>query len=561
MKKFEHIFQAFIVLVIIIFINLLAQYFHSSLDLTEDKKYTLGSPTLDLLNQVDDRMYVEVFLEGKFPAGIKRLQTAAKEILRRFSVETNGYVDYEFKDPYDADKKTIEAFKKQMTERGATPLRLVLPGQDELAEKRIYPYAIFHYGERETVVNIMEPDIPGVPREVILNNAAAQLEYKFSSAVAKLFSKNKPKIAITIGHNEASKKSTTDLEVHLRKFYDTGRIHLDSITKIDADIDLVFIIRPTKTFTDRDKFILDQYIMHGGKVIFLIDRIQASLDGISATPDYIPQPIDPGLDDLLFKYGVRINPTLLLDLECSRIPLVVSMQGDKPLMDLKPWFYFPIVVGHPEHPVTTGLDRIDFRFASTIDTLRTKTDIEKEIILTSSKYSRTQTYPMRMSFDIIKTGSDPSKFNKQHLTLGVILSGSFPSLYENRVSAAMLEMLNNIHQSYKPLSTDTKIAVISDADIALNDVDQRTGRVGRLGFNKFERRQYANPEFLMNLTEYLLDDKHILDSRSKKLKLRLLDGEKAKNTLKWRLINIVIPIFLLMLFGILYQLIRKKRYA
>ncbi len=561
MKKFEHIIQAIIVLALVVIANIIAQYVHASFDMTEDKQFTLGRATLDLLEQVDDRIYVEVFLEGEFPAGIKRLQTATRDILRRFGVETGGYLDFEFKDPKAGDEKSFEAFKERMVERGATPLRLLMPGQDEMAAKTIYPYAIFHYSDREHVVNLMEADIPGVPREVILNNAAAQLEYKFASAIAHLYQDQKPKIAITIGHGEASKKSTTDLEVRLRKFYDTGRIYLDSVTQVSPEIDLLMIIRPTEKMSDRSKFLIDQYIMQGGKVLFLIDRINPSLDEITPLPDYIPPSIDPNLDDLFFKYGVRVNPTLLLDLECSRIPMIVSMQGDKPLMELKPWFYFPIVVGNPEHPVTAGLDRIEMKFASTLDTIRTKTPIKKEIILSSSAYSRTQTYPMRLGFEIIKTATDPTKYNKKHLTLGVVLSGIFPSLYEHRVSKRMMDMLNQIGQGFKSKSEFTKIAVISDGDLAMNEIDLRTGKPGLLGYNRFERRHYANPDFLLNLVEYMLDENNILESRTKKLKLRLLDAGKAAQKTKWRLINIALPLLLLALFGIAYQWVRRRRYS
>ncbi len=561
MEKLEHIIQAVIVLVIIIFINILGRYFYGSIDLTEDKRFTLGEPTTQLLDDVDDRIYVEVFLEGEFPAGIKRLQTATQEMLRRFSLETNGYLDFEFKNPLDGDPKSNQSFERQMIERGASPLRLVMPGQDEISEKKIYPYAIFHHGTRESIVNLMEPDVPGVPREVILNNAAAQLEYKFSSAIAQLYQKDKSKIAITIGNGEASKKHTTDLEVRLRKFYATGRLHLDSVTQVDPDIDLLMLIRPTKGLSDRSKFLIDQYIMNGGKVIFMIDRIDAQLDDVTPKPDYIPPIVDPNLDDLLFRYGIRINPTLLMDLECSRIPMIVSMQGDKPLMDLKPWFYFPIVVGNPEHPVTAGLDRIDMRFVSTMDTIRTKTAIKKEIILSSSDYSRTQTYPMRLGFEIIRTGTDPSKFNKKNLILGTVLSGVFSSLYDHRVSSTMMQMLERIGQGFKSISPATKIAVISDGNIAMNEVDQRTGKTGRLGYNRFERRQYANADFLLNLVEYMLDEKNLLESRTKKLKLRLLDRADAQNKLKWRLINIALPLLMLTIFGILYQWVRRKRFA
>lgn len=559
--KTGYVIQALIVMSILILINIIAQYYYGSIDMTEDRRYTISPPTVDLLNEVDEVVYVEVLLEGKFPAGIKRLQTAAKETLRSFNSESGGLIEYEFKDPLQGSDEDKYKLVSSLKERGVTPIMLKMPDDNKYVEEIIYPFAIFHFATKQVVVNLMEPDAPGVPREVILNNSTSLLEYKFASAIQKLLKTERGDIIITEGHGEASRAETTDLEVELRKFHNTARVNLDSVTQINPKIELVYMIRPTRPLSERAKFVIDQYIMKGGKMIFLLDRIDVKMNEITSLPQYVPEELDLNLDDLLFKYGARLKPNLLLDLECSAIPIRVGEQGDKPKIELRPWFYHPKIESRAEHPITNGLGRLSFKFTSTLDTIKTKTDVKKTVLLGSSDYSRTQTYPMRLGFELMKLRRDPDKFNKSGLPVALLLEGKFPSLYENRVKEGMHKGLRDIGQTFQNISPETKLAVIADGDLAINSFDLQTGEPRDFAYNSYDRLHYANKDFLLNLTEYMLDDDNILESRSKKIKLRMLDQEKALDKNKWRLINIGFPLALLFSFGVLYQIVRKRRYT
>lgn len=548
---------------IILFVNILANSFYTHFDLTEEKRFTLTRPTRELLKGLKDRVYVRILLEGEFPAGFKRLQTATREMLDDFR-SVSSYIDYQFENPNQGSTDEINARRQALMDEGIAPINLRVSEQGERKQQLIYPVAVFHFGSRKIPVNLLENQSPGLMPDVVVNNSVSLLEYKFANAIKKLLSPHRPIILFTRGHGELDELQTADLEQSLSPFYETGRITLDSSVQIKPDAcALLIVAKPTREFSERDKFKIDQYIMQGGKVLWLVDRLNASLDSLRTVPRFVPTDYPLNLEDMLFKYGVRLQPDLVLDMECSKIKLVVGQIGNAPQFDVFPWYYHPAVLPAGRHPVVKNLDRVDMHFCSSIDTIRTKTSVNKTILLRSSKYSRLQFSPIDLNFEILKYPPDPDIFNKGPQNLGVLLEGIFPSNYENRVSEEMMAGLKQIGVEFRASSIPTRMIVISDGDVAANFVRNREQKEWfPLGFNNFENATYANKELMLNAVEYLMDASGVIEARSKEVKLRLLDTVKARDEqTMWQAINLGAPLVFLGLFGAVFFWLRKRRYA
>ncbi|MBK6932493.1 MAG: gliding motility-associated ABC transporter substrate-binding protein GldG [Saprospirales bacterium] len=548
---------------IILFVNILANSFYAHLDLTEEKRFTLTKPTRKLLEALDDRIYVQVLLEGSFPAGFKRLQTATREMLDDFRSVT-GYIDYQFEDPLQGSTEEIKARQKALLEDGIAPVNLRVNEQGESSQQLIYPVAVFHFGNREVAVNLLENQSPTLMPDEVVNNSVSLLEYKFANAIKKLQAQARPAILFTRGHGELAALQTTDLERSLHQFYDTDRITLDSVLRLEPEkCALLIIAKPQGGFSERDKFKVDQFIMQGGKVLWLIDRLNADLDSLRRAGRFVPSDYPLNLEDMLFKYGVRIQPDLVLDMESSKIPLQVGVVGNAPQFQLFDWPYHPTVLPVGRHPVVKNLDRVELKFCSSIDTIRTKTPVTKTALLQSSRYSRLQFSPVDLNFEILRAAPRPEHFSKGPQTVGVLLEGIFSSNFENRVSEAMLEGLKQAGLNFRNTSAPTRMMVISDGDVAANFIrDSEKKEWLPLGFNRFENITYANKELMLNVVEYLIDATGVIEARTKEVKLRLLDTVRAREEKTfWQALNLGLPLLFLGIFGAVFMWRRKRRYA
>ncbi len=562
-KRSQSLLQFGLFCGIVLFINILANVFYAHFDLTEEKRFTLTEPTRELLRGLKDQVYVQILLEGEFPAGFKRLQTATREMLDDFRSES-GYLDYQFDDPALGSIEDVNARRKALAEQGIAPVNLRVADQGETTQKLIYPVAIFRFGSRQVVVKLLENESGNLSPDEVINNSVSLLEYKFANAIKKILSPARPVILFTKGHDELDDLQLADFDQTLRAFYDTDRILLDSVVQIKPeDCALMVIAKPRSTFSEKDKFKIDQYIMQGGRVLWLIDRMNADLDSMRVTGRFVPTDYPLNIEDMLFKYGIRIQPDLILDLECTKIRLVVGQVGNAPQFDLFPWYFHLAVRPTGTHPVVKNLDRVDLRFCSSIDTIRTKTLVKKTPLLTSSRYSRLQFSPVDLNFEILKYDPDPGKFNKGLQNVGVLLEGAFPSNYENRVSEEMMSGMKQLGMDFKPVSVPTRMLVISDGDVAANFILNRAEKQWfPLGFNQNDNTTYANKDLLINAVEYLIDPNGVIEARSKEVKLRLLDNVRAKEekTL-WQVLNIATPLLLLGLFAWVFNWRRKRRYA
>jgi len=573
-KRIQSFIQLALLAGSLVFINVLGNYFYTNFDLTEEKRYTLTDASQELLNGLDDVVYIQVLLDGEFPAGFKRLQRSVREMLEDFRSES-GYIEYEFVNPNEGTVDMINARREQLSKEGIVPVNLRVKSTEGTEEKQIYPWVIITYKGRQQAVSILESQTPGFGNdEVVLNNSIALLEYKFANAIQKLKINIKKRILFTKGHGELEPIQVRDFERALREDYDTGHLPLDSVGLIDVeDVAAVIVAKPRIPFSENDKFKLDQYVMSGGKILWLVDRLNVNVDSIGTRGRYVPSEYNLNLADLWFKYGFRLNPDLVLDLQNSPIPMVVGYQGDRPQLDLFPYFYHPVVTPQNNHPIVKGVGPVNLFFPSMVDTSvlvkipATDTSavmnnpVEKTVLLASSEYSRLQFNPVTLDFEILRVDPVEEEFDEPNLPMAVLLEGIFPSFFANRMTADKLAVMERQGIPFRSRSVPTGMLVVSDGDVIKNLVGENE-TFSVLGRNRYNQITYANKDFLLNAVEYLLDESGVIAARGKNVELRLLDTVRAKaERTKWQLINIVFPLVFLALFGLAFNYIRRRRYA
>ena len=565
MKNIENYIKLIIIAAILIVINIIAGYVHGYIDLTEEKRFTLAESTTNLLYEVDDRIIIKVMLEGKFPASFKRLQQATREMVDEFRDE-NSDIEYVFEDPTDGDIDDVNNRIRSLAEIGIVGRSLTYFEGKEKVQKMVFPYAIVQYGDKEVIVNLLETASGFEDEESMLNKSVSLLEYKLANAIQKITAKKQGNIVFTTGQGELEPKYRANLKNELSRFYNVGDLPLDSITAIGKEADLVIIARPTKEFNLKNQFKLDQYVMNGGKIIWLIDKTDAHLDSIQKHKFYVPQEYPLGLDEMWFKYGARIQTNFVLDLQSTAIPQVIGQSGGRPQTQLFPWFYHPLVAPASTHPIVKNLDRVNMYWPSTIDTIQTKTHVQKTVLLASSQYSRYQVNPVRLNFEILKVEPDQSKFNKGRQPVAVMLEGQFPSLFENRVDESFKQTLQSINQPFRAVSVPTKQLIVSDSDFAANWFNERTQETYPMGYNPFlpqgQNIFQGNQDFMVNTIEYMISEGGVLEARNREVKLRLLNGPKVREEkTMWQLINIGLPLLFIILFGLVYNYLRKRKYS
>lgn len=536
-----------------------------SLDLTEDKRHTITKESRDLVGNVPDNIYVKILFTGKFPAAFTRLKKTAIETLTSFN-RINKKIIFEEVDPLRGDPELVKSNQESLGQDGIVPTRLTVYNGSEQEQKIVYPYALFYFGERMIPVNLLENMDPNISEDEVLNRSASLLEYKFANAIQKLQMNKNPVVVFTRGHGELPLLNTADLERSLRPVYSTGRLTLDSVVQISPEIDVLIVAKPQNAFSNRDNFLVDQYIMNGGKVLWFIDPLLVNTDTVNASNrqkiDFLPLPYDLNLDELLFKYGCRIQPNIVLDYECSTIPLLAGFSNNTPQFEPRFWYYHPLVVPATDHPVVKNLDRISLFYPATLDTVRTKTEVKKTILLASSAHSRTQMSPSPINFELIRSLEKPEQFNRESQPLGLLLEGVFPSAFENRVTGAFQATLSQIGQRFQAESKPTRMIIFSDGDLIANAVSSR-GEPAPLGYNIYEQKTYpSNKNLVLNSIEYLIDEHQIMQARNKELRLRLLDTARvSQGANRWRWFNIMFPVVLLFLLALGFNYRRKRQYA
>ncbi len=556
------ILQTIIIAVIILLLNVISQRFYSFLDLTEDKRFTLTSSTEKLLNEVDDVILIDILLEGELPSGYKRLRNRTEEVLKQFR-SVNGRVEFTFRDPSAGTPKEANLVRENLAKDGIFPGNLIVMEDDKKVEKLIYPYAIVKYGARRIPINLLEPQLKGENPEIMLNKSENTIEYKLAKTIKTLISKGLPRVLFTAGNGELVPSQTATFETGMKSTITTERIDLDTTYYIPDDIEALIVASPTVPLKDRTKFMIDQYIMGGGKVIWIVESLDVNVDSINVNGVYIPRPTNLGLDDMFFKYGVRLKQDLILDKVNSKIPQVIGKLGNKSQQELFPWVYYPLLESSNQHPIVNNIDRVYSNFPSTIESLSGRNELTHTTLLTSSRNSRFQAYPMRLSFETLKVEQRDEVYNKKHLPAAVLVEGQFESFYKNRVGEGMLQGLKDLNREFIEKSPPTSQVFITDAEIFKNLYDAASNRISPLGYNKWEPMVYnGNGEFAENLIDYLTDEYGLMEARTRNVQLRLLDQVKlANNKLCWQLINILGPIGLVLTLGLIWNFIRRRRFS
>ena len=557
--KRQSFVQAAILLAVIILLNIFSSHSYFRLDLTQDNRYTLGEPTINLLNELDDQVYVKIYLEGELPAGFRKLKESTRELLDEMRNSTKTKIEYDFIDPLESgNAKEQQEIYQQLIEMGLKPVNLEVQTEGNKTQKIIFPGAIIFYKNKQIPLKLLKQQIATAPDEV-LHNSIVSLEYEFSNAIRKLASNSKSRIAFIEGHGELDKDQTQDIYNTLSEFYEVKRIHLPSFkVGILDDFDLAIVAKPDSQFNDLEKYKLDQFIVKGGRVLWLVESLMANMDslatngGVTTTLDY-----DLNLKDLFFHYGIRLNYNLVQDIQCHLIPVLVN-QG-APQQDFRPWIYFPVVFPATNHPIVNNLNACLFQFASSIDTIANKS-IRKTVLLSSSAQSRMVYNPARISLADVNTNPDEQLFNKGPQILSVLIEGSFNSFFKDYLSPSTLKSGN--YGTFQENGIPTKMIFISDGDVIANQQSRVRDQYFPLGYDRFTKQTFGNKNLILNAVDYLLDDSGLMQLRSKQFKLRLLDKSKSTNDkLKWQIINMLLPIIFILLFGLLFAYIRKTKYA
>lgn len=551
-------------LIVLVGINYLASKLHARIDLTQEKRYTLSPATKNLLKGLPDKVGITVLLTGDMPAGFKKLSNSTQEMLQEFKELAGNNIQFKFEKPGQGLSDTAkEKMQIRLDSLGLKPTNVKVQAKagESQEERLVYPGALVKYKDREVAVDLLQgQDMTGGVAS--LNNAEALLEYKFARTIQKITADTVPAIGYLVGNGEPLTYNVFDLiDRTLQQEYRFGFVPIDSVPVIPHDFDALVIVKPSKTFSNEQKLKIDQYIMHGGKVFWLIDKLYAEMDSLMRTQsDFVAFDRNLNLDDQLFKYGVRINDNLVQDLQCDKLPLVVGNYGNQPQMQLVPWPYFPVLSSYSGHPIAKNLDNVLSIFPNSIDTI--KNNIRKTVLLATSERSRIISTPAIVTLNSIKTEEDLKTFDKSFIPVAVLLEGRFSSLYTNRLSPGQMDTLAGMYKQPFRAATekDGKMIVVSDADIVANVVNKQQGPL-YMGYNQFTNYQYANKDFFLNCIQYLTDSTGILETRSKDFTLRLLDTTKVEEERStWQLMNIGVPIVLVLLFGGVYQQLRKRKY-
>lgn len=558
MKTVQHNFKKIIViLAVLVGINIAGHFIFKRFDLTADKRYTLSETSLQIVDEITEPVYIDVFLEGNFPGEFKKLQTETQQLLEEFKAE-NSNVIFQFVNPLDEETNRDETIQSFL-ERGLTPVNVTINEKGQQTQEVVFPWAIATCGDKSIKVPLLKNMMGASTAEKVISSVQ-HLEYAFANAINSVSKEKQKRVAVIKGNGELHDILIADFVKSVRDNYYIGTFTLDSVAKNPNEslkylkkYDLAVIAKPTEVFTDAEKQVLDQFIINGGKTLWLMDHVSMEMDSLMQTGENLAFPRDLNLNDMFFKYGIRIRPDLIKDIMATPIALATGQQGSATQYTQFPWFFSPAVYSESTNPIVSNLDVIKFEFANPIEPL--KNDINKTVLLTSSKYSKLIGTPSEINLNMVEERPEQKEFaGGGNYPVAVLLEGKFHSAFENRVLA-----FND--NTFKPVGKDNKMIVISDGDVIKNQLDKNFQPL-ELGYDKWTNNLYANKEFLMNCVNYLLDDNGLINIRSKEVNLPMLDKEKVvENYTTAQIITVGLPLVVLLVFGLVFTFLRKRKYS
>lgn len=541
-------------LVLIVLLNVIASQYFFRVDLTEEKRFSIKDQTKEVLHDLDDNVFVEVYLEGDLNAGFRRMQKSIRETLEEFRIYSHNKVQFVFIDPSTAmSQKARNEYMQELMQKGVVPTNVVDDKDGQVSEKIIFPGVVISYGGFETGVNLLKGNSASTPEEKI-NQSIEGVEYQLANAIYKMVNSDRKRIGLITGHGELDSLEIASFNNALLELYSVVKVDLKNKKSLER-YDALIIAKPVRAYSESDKYKLDQYIMNGGKVLFLLDKLEASMDSASRE-GYFAFPYNVNLDDQLFKYGIRLNMDLVQDALTGKYPVVTGEVDGKPKLQLMDWPFFPLINRYADHPITRNLDAVVTRFISTVDTVKA-TGIKKTPLMFTSQMSRRLSAPVAVNINDVRKNLKKEDFSLSYLPVGYLLEGGFTSLYKNRFLPPDADQ-----RLFKDHGISTKLIVIADGDLARNDVNPRNGQPQQLGYDPFARYTFANEELLMNAVNYLVNEDGLIAARNKEVKIRPLDKEKVRaERTKWQIINIGLPLFVLLVYGVVRSFIRKRKYS
>ena len=547
---------AFVFVLTVLCLMISASYFFR-IDLTAEKRYSLNPLSKEIVAKLDEPVSVDLFLAGDLHPGLQKFQKEIKEKIGDYNAYSGKRITLNIVDPYEiSTAQEREKLFGMLAQRGLQPVDLQVKTDKGTSTRYIFPGVLIRSGNREIALNLLKND-PMLPGEQNLNNSVESLEYEFTNAFNRLANGEKQTVAFLTGHEEMGELETEDIRQTLGENYEVVRLAASELTD---KVKTLIVADPEQAFGEKDKLLIDQYVMRGGRVLWLVDPVQVSLDSLQRGQSTLAFPRDLNLSDQLFKYGVRLNQNLVQDVECMMIPLNVAPAGSqKASYKAFPWYYSPMLLPSEEHVIGRNIRRIKSEFISSIDTVGHSAKIKRQVILSTSAHSRILNVPLQVSLANVANPPARELFNYPSVPVGVLLEGQFSSVFKNR----LVESLGFSSSEIKTESENTRMIVLADGNLIANQYSMRTGKpeIMPLGYDIYSKQTFGNKEFLVNAINYLCDDSGLMALKSRVFKIRLLDKVKInERKLTWQLVNLLIPIGVVLLFGVLFNFLRARRY-
>ena len=553
--------QAILWSVLLILVSYLSSFIYFRLDLTGDKRFTLFRGTREMLDSLSETIFVTVYLDGDMPLGFKRMRRDIRELLDEFRVASHRSIDYEFVNPsaYDDPERRNEV-QADLVRQGLVPTDVYERRRDGgTNQRRLFPGAVLRYRNRSTALNLLMNN-PGFSAEQNLSHSIEVLEYGFANAIRLLTTDKVGQVAFIEGHGELDAYQTADITAELARYYEVYRGFID-VDRPNLDpYAAVIIAGPRSRFSEKEKFVLDQYLMNGGKILWLLDMVEVYHDSLSAGETTLALLRDLNIDDQLFRYGVRIQPALARDIQCALIPVNTALAGEQPRFTPAPWYYFPLLAPRSDHPVTRNLNMVKAQYAGVIDTLASPM-VKKTTLLGTSQYTKVVNAPVVISVRQVDEAPVQAEYNRSFLPVAVLLEGTFTSVFRNRMTGNYALPEGKV---FREQSVPTAMIVVSDADIIRNDLRWKATvpEPLPLGYDRYMQQTFGNKDFIMNAVNYLTDDTGLMQLRTREFKLRLLNkAQVTRQHTLWQVINTLLPILIIGLAGIITMVVKKMKYT
>lgn len=560
--KKQNITQFVLIFISIILLNYIVSFVLLRVDMTSEKRYSISNQSIDLFRNLSDDVYIKIYLDGDdLPIGFKRMQRELADLIEEFKVYSKTNVSYRFINPSEnPDKKIRFALYKELFEKGLIPIETHETTEEgKTMQKMVFPGVVVVYKGKEMGVNLLKSDPRYAPdSEENINNSVQSMEYELTNALRKLSKDKKPEIAFLEGHGEYSEMQVLDISKALSEYYEVKRGAVGGMYGVLDHFKAVIIAGPIYKFNEQDKFVLDQYLMKGGKILWLIDGAYINQDSLRYSPLTLAMPLDLNLEDQLFRYGVRINPGLLQDGQCAKIGMARKAPDGQTRISLYPWTFFPVVLSDNNNEINKYVDVIRFEYPTSLDTVASSPKVKKTVLLHSSAKSKFDYAPVEVNLMTAMEAPEEAAFKSDSLFLAVLLEGKFESNFKNRL------LNQGISQGHKVLeeSKKTKMIIISGSSIIRNDISAK-GEMYPLGFDINTKKTFkGNKQFIMNAVNYLCDDEGLMAIRLREIKLRLLDKNRViAQKVLWQTLNLILPIALVLIFGLIATYIRRKKYT